>query len=129
MKYLVDSDWIADYLKGRTQAVELLNALASEGLAISILSVGEIQEGIIYGVNRARHEAGFQDFLRGVDVLPLTRTAMRRFAEIRGELRRNGELIGDMDLLIAATALSYKLTLITRNERHFRRVPGLDLYR
>jgi predicted nucleic acid-binding protein len=129
VKYLVDSDWIADYLKGRPEAVELLNRLAPEGLAISILSLGEIQEGILFGDNRARHEAGFRDFLRGVDVLPLTKTAMRHFAAVRGELRQSGELIGDMDLLIAATALAYKLTLVTRNERHFRRIPGLALYR
>ena len=53
---------------------------------------------------------------------------MRRFAAVRGQLRRDGNLIGDMDLLIASTALVNNLTLVTRNRRHFDRVPGLELY-
>ena len=129
MRYLVDSDWIADYLKGRPQAMQLLNRLAGAGLAVSILSLGEVLEGIIHGydANRRAHEAGLRNFLRGVDVLPLTRAGAHRFAEIRGDLRRKGKLIGDLDLLIAATAISYRLRLVSR-DLHFRRVPGLDLH-
>jgi len=128
VKHLVDTDWVADYLKGRVRAVNLLDDLADEGLAISILTFGEIEEGIIYGTERARYEAGFRNFLRGVQVLSLTRGAMRHFAQVRGQLRASGNLIGDMDLLIAATAMHYKLILITRNRRHFERIPGLELH-
>ena len=53
---------------------------------------------------------------------------MRHFAEVRGRLRLEGQLITDMDLLIAATALANSLTLVTRNIRHFARIPGLELY-
>jgi predicted nucleic acid-binding protein len=53
---------------------------------------------------------------------------MERFAFIRGELRANGQLIGDADLLIAATALEHDLTLVTQNLHHFNRIPGLKLY-
>jgi predicted nucleic acid-binding protein len=42
MKYLVDTDWVAEYLKGRDPAVRELNALAPEGLAISLITYGEI---------------------------------------------------------------------------------------
>ena len=128
MEYLVDSDWVADYLNGREQAVTLLQSLSADGLAISILTFGEIYEGILHGSNRPVHESGFRRFLEAVDVLPLTRSAMRRFADLRGALRRQGELIGDIDLLIAATALDYRLILLTRNLRHFHRIPGLRIY-
>jgi predicted nucleic acid-binding protein len=127
VKYLVDSDWVADYLNGRTDAVSLLQALAGEGLAISIITYGEIYEGILYGANRARHEAGMRNFLRFVDVLPLSRAVMRRFAALRGLLRSQGFLLGDMDLLIGATALHHGLILLTRNRRHFERLGGLEL--
>ena len=92
MTYLVDSDWIADYLKGKRQAVDLLSQLAGEGLAISIITItfGEIYEGIYYGGNPRENERGFLQFLRFVDVLPLNRQTMKRFARIRGELRRSG---------------------------------------
>jgi tRNA(fMet)-specific endonuclease VapC len=53
---------------------------------------------------------------------------MQRFARVRGELRRAGMIIGDFDLLIAATALHHKLTVVTRNVRHFQRIPELALY-
>ena len=128
MNYLVDSDWVADYLKGRQQAVDLISRLGEEGLAISIITFGEIYEGIYYGGNPRENERGFLQFLRFVDVLPLNRPAMKRFARIRGELRHRGQLISDPDLLIAATALQHDHTLITRNLSHFQRVPELKLY-
>jgi predicted nucleic acid-binding protein len=53
---------------------------------------------------------------------------MERFAYLRAELRRRGQLFPDLDLLIAATALQHDLTLLTRNVRHFNRIPDLRLY-
>jgi tRNA(fMet)-specific endonuclease VapC len=128
VKFLIDSDWVVDYLKGLDTATALLNSLEPDGLAISIITFGEVLEGILFGRDRARHEAGFRRLLRRADVLPLSRAVMARFARTRGELRSRGQVIGDMDLLIAATALEYDLTLVTRNRRHFDRVPGLRPY-
>ena len=53
---------------------------------------------------------------------------MESFAHIRGELRARGQIIGDADILIAATALDNDLTLVTQNTRHFSRIPNLRLY-
>ncbi len=53
---------------------------------------------------------------------------MDQFAVLRADLRRRGQLIPDLDLLIAATALSHDLALLTRNVRHFARIPGLRIY-
>ena len=128
MSYLVDSDWVAEWLKGRPAAIQLLTALRPDGLAISGVTYGEIYEGIYYGRDPRAHEAGFRRFLRLVRVLPISRLVLRRFARLRGDLRARGQLIGDMDLLIAATALQYNLTLVTRNVRDFQRIPGLKLY-
>lgn len=128
MRYLVDTDYVADFLKGRLGASDLLTRLAPEGLAISLITYGEIYEGIYYGRNPRAHESGFLTFLRGVSVLPLTRPIMRRFARIRGELRAQGQTVGDPDLLIAATALHHDLVLISRNVKDFRRVPDLTLF-
>lgn len=128
MKYLVDSDWVADYLKGRPEASDFLRSLGTEGLAISLITYGEIYEGIYYGPNPKRHEAGFRQFLQWVDILPLNRRIMQCFAHIRGQLRQKGQLISDPDLLIAATALQHKLTLVTRNTAHFERISDLALY-
>ncbi len=103
MSYLIDSDWVADWLAGRPQAVRLITNLSEHGIRISLITFGEIYEGIYYGRDPQRAEAGFKKFLREVDVLPLSRPIMQRFARIRGELRSGGQLSGDPDLLIAAT--------------------------
>ncbi|MBI3913582.1 MAG: type II toxin-antitoxin system VapC family toxin [Chloroflexi bacterium] len=128
MNYLIDSDWVADYLKGRTEALDFLRSLGAEGLAISLVTYGEIYEGIYYGPNAESHEAGFRKFLQWVDVLPLNRRIMQRFARIRGQLRKQGQLIGDPDILIAATALHNDLTLVSRNLKHFQRIANLKLH-
>jgi tRNA(fMet)-specific endonuclease VapC len=125
MKYLVDSDWVVDYLAGKQQAVSLLTSVWQDGIAISLITLGEIYEGIYYGRDPQRSEAVFRQFLRSVDVLPLNRSIMQRFARIRGDLRQRGQLIGDPDILIAATALYHNLTLLTRNKKHYQRVPLL----
>src|SRR6266849_7517672 len=127
MKYLVDTDWIAAYLKGRQPFLQVLTELATEGLAVSLMTYGEIYEGIYFGTDPKAQETGFQRLLRVVAVLPFNRTIMRRFARLRGQLRQTGQLIGDPDVLIAATALQYDLTLITNNRRHFERIAELKL--
>jgi tRNA(fMet)-specific endonuclease VapC len=129
MTYLIDSDWVADYLKGRTPAVHLLDSLFPAGLSISIITFGEIYEGIYYGSNPRDNEAVFRRFLRGVSVLGINRSVARRFARIRGTLRQQGQLIPQPDILIAATAIHHDLTLVTRNIRDFERVPDLILHR
>lgn len=130
MSYLIDSDYVADFLKGRPDVIHLLSSLPRDDIAISIIVFGEVVEGITFGRDRQRHEGGFRQFLRIVDVLPLSRTVMRRFADMRGTLRSQGNLIPDMDLLIGATAIATDRTLVTRNRRHFDRLQsfGLTLY-
>jgi tRNA(fMet)-specific endonuclease VapC len=128
MSYLVDSDWVILALKGRPEAKTLLGGLASAGLAISLVTYGEVYEGIYYGTDSKKNEQVFLNFLRDIDTLPLTETIMKRFAQLRGHLRATGLPVGDLDLLIAATALTHSLTLVTGNVRHFYRVPDLSIY-
>jgi predicted nucleic acid-binding protein len=63
-----------------------------------------------------------------VEITPffLTYPIMRRYGELRRLLRARNDLIGDVDILIAATALERRLTVVTPDE-DFRRVPGLSL--
>jgi predicted nucleic acid-binding protein len=128
LKYLIDSDWVADYLAGKQAAVDLVQRREPGGMGISIITFGEIYEGIYYGRDPDRTEAGFLNFLSDAGVLALDLPTMRRFAYIRGRLRQDGRIIGDSDILVAATALQNNLTLVTRNTRHFERVPGLVIY-
>jgi tRNA(fMet)-specific endonuclease VapC len=126
--YLIDTDVVASYLNGRPTEVTLLQQLLPAGLALSTVTYGELYEGILYGRDPARQLAGFRRFLHGVRVLDVNRRIARHFGRIRGALRQQGLLLPAPDLLIGATALAYDLTLVTRNLRHFQRVPGLRIY-
>lgn len=129
MKYLIDTDWVIDFLKGLPDATLLLRALAYEGAAISLITVGEIYDGVYGSTDPRASEAGFLLFLEEVAVLPLDQPIVKRFAQIRRELRSKGQRLADLDLLIAATALHYGLTLATRNVAHFQRIGGLNIYK
>ncbi len=129
MTYLLDSDWVVDWLKGRPPAVALFQKLATHPLTVSTMTYGEVYEGIYYGQDRTQIERSFRRFLRGVTVLPITRPVAHRFGIVRGDLRQRGQIIGDPDVLIAATALHHGLILVTQNVRHFQRIPNLQLYR
>jgi tRNA(fMet)-specific endonuclease VapC len=58
VKYLVDTDWVADWLMGKPGAVDLLTSLGDDGLSISIITYGEIYEGIYHGYNQSIAEVG-----------------------------------------------------------------------
>ncbi len=128
MTYLVDSDWIIDALAGVAVARTPLERLSQDGLAVSIVSFGEIYEGAYLFPNPETHLQTFRRFLAGFTVLGLTEATMAIFARTRAQLRQQGNLIPDLDLLIAATALHHDLALMTRNLRHFQRIPNLKLY-
>jgi tRNA(fMet)-specific endonuclease VapC len=128
LSYLIDTDWIADYLAGKPAAIALLDSLKDDGLAISLVTFGEIYDGVYHGRNPVAAERSFLALLRRLEVLDLNRDIMRRFARIRGQLRTTGRTLGDADILIAATAMHHGLMLVTRNRRHYDRIPGLTMY-
>ena len=127
MRHLVDTDWVIHYLNGRQDIVARLEVLKHEGLGLSIISLAELYEGIYYSRDPEGNERGLNDFLQGVTLLGLDEETAKQFGRERGRLRAAGLIIGDFDLLIAATALQYDLTLLTNNRRHFERVEGLRL--
>lgn len=128
MSYLVDSDWLIDAIAGVRSAWDPLEHHASSGLSASIITLGELFEGAYSLPDPGIHIENLRRFLSGFNVLGLTEPIMQLFAQNRYRLRRRGNLIPDLDLLIAATALHHDLTLMTRNVRHFARIPGLKLY-
>ena len=96
---------------------------------MSIVSHAEVFEGAFGYPDTEAQLASYRQFLDQFETLPLTGPIMELFAGVRSDLRRAGNLIPDMDLLIAATALHHDVTLVTRILRHFNRIAGLRTYR
>ena len=127
MSYLLDTDWAVDHLNDIERVTQRLAELAPEGIAISIVSVAELYDGVINGANPERDDSALRVFLSGFELIDLDIETCRIFAREKGRLRAAGMPIADFDLLIGATALRHGLTLLSNNRRHFGRLPGLNI--
>mgnify|MGYP006262064429 CR=1 FL=1 len=125
-RYLVDTDWAINYLNGHQPTVSRLHALQPDGLAISVISVAELYEGVLYSTTPLDNERALDALLSVAMPLGINQPITRRFGQERGRLRSTGQIIGDMDILIGATALVHKLTLLTNNLKHFSRFVDLQ---
>lgn len=124
-RYLLDTSAVAALLNNRAGAVALMTSwISSEEAATSIVVYGEVIEYFRGHPNFAAHRAGLRHLLRGVYPYFLTYAILERYAELRRQLRLSGGLIGDIDTLIAATALERDLMVVTIDS-DYQRVPGL----
>jgi tRNA(fMet)-specific endonuclease VapC len=126
--YLIDTDWLIDVYGGRVAPARTLDELQPQGLAVSIVSYGEMLEGAFGYLDTSARLADVYGLLSRFETLPLSEPIMEIFGRNRSAMRRAGNRIPDLDLLIDATAVHHGLIVLTRNARHFTRIPGLQLY-
>ena len=125
LRYLLDTNILSDLIRQPNGRItECLKAVFPATVCTSIVVTSEIYFGLSKRSSETlRRQA---ELIMGtLDILPLEKPADRHYGEIRAELTRRGELIGQNDLLIAAHARSLGLILVTANEKEFSRVPGL----
>jgi tRNA(fMet)-specific endonuclease VapC len=125
--YLVDTDWVIHWLHDHEPIQRRLEALRSQGIALSEVSLAELWEGIHYSRNPQESERGLSDFLQLVSLIGVDEETCKLFGRERGRLRAEGKRISDFDLLIGVTAIQHNLTLLTNNRRHFENVQGLRI--
>ena len=120
----LDTDVLIAYLKGREPGASAVER-AVRGYNCHVTAITEYE--LLFGVARARRQIGEDALLGLMTVLPLDDAAARRAATLHDALIRRNEDIGVKDVLIAAICLVNHISLLTSNERHFRRVPGLTV--
>jgi tRNA(fMet)-specific endonuclease VapC len=119
--FLIDLEReIARRQEGPAQA--FLAARATQSFFITPTISGELAAGASLD-DRSRWE----DFVAPFQVLPCTRDVCWEYGRAYRYLQENGLLIGSNDLWIAATALAHQAAVVTRNVKHYRRVPGLSV--
>ena len=127
VRYLLDTDWVIHYLNGHPTITQRLGELYTDGLAISVVSLAELYEGVYYSRDPQRDEELLENFLASITLLSIDEETCKIFGKERGRLRATGKTIGDFDLLIGSLALQHHLTLLTNNRRHFEVITGLTL--
>ena len=119
-----DTNVLIAYLKGRDPgATAVERAVKDFSCHVTAVTVYEL----LFGVARAQKQIGEEALLGVMDVAPFDDAAARRAASLHDELIRRNADIGVKDVLIAAICLERSLPLLTLNERHFSRVPGLKV--
>jgi tRNA(fMet)-specific endonuclease VapC len=127
LAYLLDTDWAIHWLRGNRPVRQRLEELRGQGLAVSVVSLAEVWEGVCYSRDPVQSEQGLRDFLKRVSLVSVDEGICRRFGKERGRLRAAGKLVADFDLLIGVTARQHGLTLLTNNRRHFENIDGLRI--
>lgn len=125
---ILDSNTISYYFRGDPQVVARLQALSPVDVGVPAIVEYELRYGLLRLPPKVADPrlAALAALLRPMQVLPFDSECAAHAAQIRAELEAAGTPIGPHDTLIAATALRYQATLVTRNMREFSRVPGLQ---
>ncbi len=96
-------------------------------IGISVITASELQYGVAKSIRQQENQERLDAFLAPFDILAYDVRAVMAYGSIRADLEKKGQLIGPLDMLIAAQALSGSLILITNNEKEFQRIPGIRI--
>jgi tRNA(fMet)-specific endonuclease VapC len=126
MRYLLDTCVLSDFARGQVAVAVRIKGTPSEALAITIVTVMEVEYGLCLNATLARKlRPVMEAFIRSVHALAYSEDDARSTATVRATLKVQGRPIGAYDALIAGCALARGLTLVTSNTGEFTRVAGL----
>ena len=120
---IADTDVLIDYLSGKGEAGAVERLLRQGALRTTVITRFEL----LSGAKNAKQLARLVQLLDAVPSLALNDAAADAAADIRRSLERSGNPVGMADSLIAGIVTTHGGTLLTRNRRHFERVPGIRL--
>lgn len=125
--YLLDTGTIIYNLKGNRKVQENLRLHFTDIIQISIITLMELY----YGAYKSHHVepnlAKIKTLEQSLEIIPSGEEAAEIFGRLKARLESEGNRLDDFDLIIAATALTHNLVLVTNNEKHFQRIEGLKI--
>ena len=128
MKLMLDTNICIYIIKQRPpEVLTRFNAYVVGDIAVSSITVAELQFGVQRSQTPERNQPALDQFLLPLTVVGFDQAAAVTYGQVRTSLERNGRPIGPLDTLIAAHALSLKLSLVTNNVDEFARIPGLKV--
>lgn len=128
MKYMLDTNVCIDYMRGTDIGViEHILKSGNNELCISSITLSELLFGVNKSSNPQRNRGVLYSLLTKIEILDYGSKASECYGLLRNELSGNGCVIGSLDMLIAAHAMSEDLILVTHNSSEFGRVKGLKI--
>jgi tRNA(fMet)-specific endonuclease VapC len=128
MEYLLDTNICIYIIKERPLGViNKFKSLPLGSIGISAITLAELQYGIMKSSKTKKNKDALNKFITPLEILDFDYNATIEYGKVRQELEKKGMPIGPLDTLIAAHARSNKLTLVTNNEREFKRVSNLKI--
>lgn len=129
VNFLLDTSFIIEILRKNPAAIAFLEKHQEDKFFTSSICEAEIWEGIYREkkTDFSKKKIEFMDFLESLfGIIPFASEEAEIAGQIRSKLSVKGERIGDLDVLIAASAISVQATLLTKNLKHFSRVENLQ---
>jgi tRNA(fMet)-specific endonuclease VapC len=125
---LLDTDILSALMRGEPAVVARARAYLAQyhQFTISVITRYEILRGL-KAKEAVQQLARFDQFCARNEILPITEPIILQAADIYADLYKRGQIVGDADILIAATALVHQLVVVTNNEAHFRRISSLNV--
>jgi tRNA(fMet)-specific endonuclease VapC len=123
VRYLLDTSAVVDVFRRRYGVAARLAALSPDDIRVSAMTVAELTYGSLNSSDPVRNQAQVDAFLQQVATAAFGRRAAAAHARIR--MASKAAPIGPADMVIAATALAARMTIVTSNMGEFQRVPGL----
>lgn len=128
MGYLLDTNVCVDYFTGRfPNVVTRIQESPPEDLLLSSVIVAELRYGADHSARRRANHARIDAFIEEIEILPFDLEAAAAYGRVRAQLESAGTPVGPNDMLIAAHALSRRLTVVTDNTDEFTRVKRLKV--
>ena len=125
MAFLLDTDTCIYALKQNENVLQQLLSTPREDVFMSVITEAELRTGAAKSSSPTKTLHLIENFLRPLTLVDFTSEDAIAYAAVRAKLERAGTPIGPLDTLIASQAVARKLTLVSNNEREFRRVAGL----
>ena len=127
MKYLLDTDICIYWLKGKTTVKDRVIKVDWTEIAICVITASELYFGAYNSSKIQNNLMTAETFIKSLTVLPLSDRTLKKFGQLKAQLRKVGTPVADFDLLIASVALTEDLILVTNNTRHYQRIEELKL--
>lgn len=125
---MLDTNICIYIIKNRPQTVrEKLKEFDVGDLAISSVTVSELYYGAYKSLHIEKNLLALEHFLRPFNIVDYDTKASIEYGRIRATLEKSGNIIGGLDMMIAAHALSNKMILVTNNTKEFERVENLKI--